>query len=335
MLETTSPPPVTTQLKIWGMRQDQHAALEVSTDGGLLHVSVEGLITTVPLAALHALTVAALAATSQGLSQLNQLRLDHSSDLLSQLGLQVTSTRAGTVAARPGVTPHADGTPHLRWVPQADLSSSPQAWQLIVAGFTGGPLGTATWDDAAELTGLTQSLDDPDTLLAMAGLLGQDASASLAARMTARTLRSAGKLPTHNARAVCDALLDAGLGSPAGTRDYQLGTVKALNLRTGDANVNVAVSVLRTLPTFSTPGWTHYSQPTDEMRERTSAYRAQVTQVMAAAGYRPVDLQTTGYRHLGTAMFFTRLPDAVWQSILPAVLTRLKTFQPNDGGSAL
>jgi hypothetical protein len=263
---------------------------------------------------------------------------------LTQMGL-VESYRTEHYI-RAGHDATADGVPHLRWVSHTPRSAQ-SGWELYLRSDTNIAVGFAPWNDRAALTGLIESMDDPDTLMIMAGITQPVQTAELSARIAARALRTARALPGIDLKKVRTALVAGGLiDAPGAQTRTRGGRIRLLTITSGTKDVPVAVAVKAPEYGFAPVQTSDQERATlspEELTERltqreelhAAAWLVRVQQTLAAAGWRAVGLPSPRrqwYDDPFEVKWFTRFDTDTWSTVEAAARAAALKVSLNRGG---
>lgn len=227
-----------------------------------------------------------------------------------------------------------EGTPFLRWHDDDDESG----WVITLSSTQGlgvHGLGIARWNDPAGIRRLVETMQDEESVHALAAIMAPHVAARLTSRRLGRAMREAGSLPNVSIAKARRVLRKANLISEDKQPLYGSGRIRFVSIEVDGMKVPVSIAIVP--PEF--PGGTPVSiDPLlDQSQERHAARRDWIdraTRAFEDAGWFPVDLPSPKGWQVSTRgyLWVTLLKPEQWSRIRPAAADAANHININRGG---
>lgn len=303
----------------------------------------------VPASYLPSLSSAASNASSMILSQLDKMRREFLD--ITSYGLKASPGAAGYIRNDADI---AEGIPVIKWKGGNKEAAGNPRWALYLDGAADVEIASAPWSDPAALANVVSMMENPEALFAVGSLLDTGAISSLSARLAARALRSARRLPGIDLKKVRTILDAAGVKTPEDITPWNKARMRMLNLTSDDRQVPVAVGI----QAYAVDSWTQLTEeeresvPRNDWRareamnkvgaQRADAIRiewiAQARSALLAAGWREVSLPTPqrygrpqGDQPSPTFLWVTRFTPDTWATVEAAAKAAARDVSMSRG----
>ncbi len=213
-----------------------------------------------------------------------------------------------------------DGIPYLTWLPENRKENTPPGWHLGIFG-TESLISSANWDNISGIEKLIDSMKSPENLLVMAGIANPAATAILAARMTAYSLRGDKTRPIITNTKIRKILEDNDI--PDANNSERIMT-KTLAIKSGNMSLRVAAAIVPSMVKPSremteeetilcrTDQTFRYNLRAKLVRESANQFFVKVNEAFLKAGWQVVELPRPNCTQLGIRDKEFKEQDAIW-----------------------
>lgn len=264
----------------------------------------------------------------------------------------------GNTIVAAGKDPNEEGTPLLVWKSgirnhrgswwgRSEREEDPIAgWTLTVAGANDVVIGFAAWNDKAAILNLANHLNDPQSVIALGGVIEPEAIARLSARLAAQSMKENRSIPRTDLPSMRKILQDAGLASTNTDSRLSEGSLRLLAVKIGGKKIPVAIAIAAPLhpPTVSPDPVAEEQLSYNEKRAAEAAralvvrndWIAKAKTAVTNAGWRVVDLPNPVSRQWGTqevCIWVTRLDPNTWTRVAAIARTLAGNIEMSRGGA--